>query len=103
MTDTPPPSSSPKKGRLQIQMDDQISQGSYVNMSMVNHTETEFVLDFVFIQPMEPRAKVRSRVITNPKHAKRLMIALQDNLAKYEERFGNIELAKPNPNKESFH
>ena len=103
MSDAPPPENPPRKGRLQIQMDDQIAQGSYVNMSMVNHTETEFVMDFVFIQPMEPRAKVKSRIITNPKHAKRILSALQDNIAKYEQRFGTIDISNSKPNKESFH
>ena len=62
-----------QKGRLQIQLDDAVAQGQYANMSLVNHTETEFVLDFVFIQPLEPRAKVRSRIISSPKHAKRFL------------------------------
>lgn len=103
MSDSSPPDNSQRKGRLQIQMDEQIAQGSYVNMSMVNHTETEFVLDFVFIQPMEPRAKVKSRIITNPKHAKRILTALQDNIAKYEQRFGTIDVSPAKPTKESFH
>jgi hypothetical protein len=103
MSESKPPATPPKKGRLQIQVDDQIAQGSYVNMSLVNHTETEFIMDFVFIQPMESRAKVRSRIISNPKHAKRFLMALQDNIAKYEERFGIIELATHAPDKESFH
>ena len=59
-------------------------------MTLVNHTETEFILDFVFIPPTDPRAKVRSRIISSPKHAKRFLSALQENVARYESRFGEI-------------
>jgi hypothetical protein len=64
-------------------------------MALVNHTETEFTLDFIYVQPQQPRAKVLSRVITNPKHMKRLVLAMQDNLAKFEARFGSIEVTDP--------
>ena len=81
-----------QKGKLQIQLDDATAQGQYVNMTLVNHTETEFIVDFVFVQPMDPRAKVRSRIISSPKHAKRFLMALSDNLNRYEERFGAVEV-----------
>lgn len=83
--------------RVQIQIDDAVSQGQYVNMTLVNHTETEFILDFVFMQPMEPRAKVRSRIISSPKHAKRFLGALQENVARYESRFGPIDVSGKDP------
>jgi hypothetical protein len=60
--------------------------------SNLGHTENEFVLDFAFIQPSNGRAKVRSRVVSSPRHTKRLLLALQKNLERYEERFGRIEL-----------
>lgn len=78
--------------QLQIQLDEDIALGHYCNMALVNHTETEFTLDFIYVQPQQPKAKVRSRIITNPKHMKRLMLAMQDNLAKFESKFGVIEL-----------
>ena len=78
--------------QLQIQLDEEIANGLYINMALVNHTETEFTLDFIYVQPQQPKAKVRSRIITNPKHMKRLLLAVQDNLAKYEAKFGTIEL-----------
>ncbi len=88
--------SKPKGGRrgpnLQLQMDEETAQGRYINFAMVNHTPTEFVLDFIYMQPQQPRGKVLSRVITNPVHAKRLLMALTDNLKKYEERFGTIKV-----------
>ena len=62
-------------------------------MALVNHTETEFTLDFIYVQPQQPKAKVRSRIITSPKHMKRLVAAMQDNLAKFEAKYGVIEPA----------
>ena len=82
----------PPEMQLQIQLDDATSDGQYINMALVNHTETEFILDFIYVQPQQPKAKVRSRIITNPKHMKRLVLAMQDNLAKFEAKFGTIQL-----------
>jgi len=89
MADQP---SKPSEIQLQIQLDESVADGNYVNMALVNHTETEFTLDFIYVQPQQPKAKVRSRVITNPKHMKRLILAMQDNVAKYESKFGVIQL-----------
>lgn len=90
MADAP----KPQEVQLQIQLDDDVANGQYVNMALVNHTETEFTLDFIYVQPQQPKAKVRSRIITSPKHMKRLIMAMQDNLAKYEAKFGTIELSE---------
>jgi hypothetical protein len=78
---------------LQIQLDDDVANGHYANMALVNHTETEFTLDFIYVQPQQPKARVRSRIITSPKHMKRLLLALQDNVNKYEGRYGVIEVS----------
>ena len=91
---TPPdPPAPPKPGppRIQIQLDDDVAQGIYVNLVVINHTENEFVLDFAFFPPGTGRAKVRARVISSPQHTKRLLKALQKNVDKFEERFGEIE------------
>src|SRR5713226_8715371 len=80
--------------QLQIQLDDNIANGSYVNMALVNHTETEFTMDFIYVQPQQPKARVRSRIITNPKHMKRLLHAIQDNVSKYEAKFGALPLVE---------
>jgi hypothetical protein len=93
---------SPKPGKkrdmqLHIQLDDDVAQGTYVNLAMVNHTETEFILDFIYVQPQQPRAKVRSRILSSPRHTKRLLMALQDNLEKYEQKFGPVELHGSGP------
>jgi hypothetical protein len=80
--------------QLQIQLDDAIADGQYINMALVNHTETEFTLDFIYVQPQQPKARVRSRIITNPKHMKRLLVAMQDNVTKFEAKFGPIALVE---------
>lgn len=89
--------------KLEIQLDEELAQGVYANLAVVNHTDTEFVLDFIFVQPQAPRAKVRSRVVTSPKHFKRLLQAWQENLRIYEERFGAIEPSALHLNEESEH
>ena len=87
----------PQEVQFQVQMDDEVANGQYINLAMVNHTETEFTLDFLYVQPQAPVARVRSRVITNPKHIKRLILALQDNLSKYEARFGPVTVPEEGP------
>lgn len=93
----------PKPVNLQIQIDDDVSQGVYVNLAIVNHNENEFVLDFIFVQPGQPRAKVRARIISSPKHTKRLLDALQDNIARYEKRFGLIDNQSGQPADDFVH
>jgi len=87
---------APQQIHIQVQIDDHIAQGVYVNMAMVNHSETEFVLDFIYVQPQVPKAQVRSRVISSPKHLKRFLMALQENVSRYETQFGKID-AGPMP------
>lgn len=84
----------PKEVKLEIQLDEEIAHGAYVNLAVVNHNESEFVVDFIFVQPQAPRAKVRSRVILSPQHAKRLVAALQENVGRYEKSFGVIAPAQ---------
>lgn len=88
------PAGSPK---LSVQIDDDVAQGVYSNLVLLNHTENEFVLDFAFLQPANGRAKVRTRVISSPRHTKRLLQALQKNLERYEEKFGVIETTDDEP------
>jgi hypothetical protein len=84
---------TPAQVQIQLQIDEQTAQGVYVNMAMVNHNETEFVIDFVYVQPQAPKAVVRARIINSPRHMKRLLHALQDNVSKYEAQFGKIDLS----------
>ena len=73
------------------------AQGAYSNLVLINHNENEFVLDFAYIQPSAPRARVRARIISSPRHTKRLLRALEHNVRRYEERFGRIEEPEPMP------
>ncbi|MBI4509392.1 MAG: DUF3467 domain-containing protein [Deltaproteobacteria bacterium] len=95
MSDQNQPPPPPKGGpRIQLQVDDDVAQGMYSNLVLINHTENEFVLDFAFLAPGAPRAKVRARIISSPQHTRRLLTALQKNLEKYEERFGAIDVGE---------
>jgi hypothetical protein len=87
----PPAPPKPNQPRVQLQLDDDIAQGAYSNLVLINHTENEFLLDFAFVAPGAPRAKVRARIISSPRHTKRLLKALTKNLERYEERFGEID------------
>ena len=80
--------------KLEIQMNDDVAAGQYINMAVVNHNESEFVIDCIFVQPQAPKARVQSRLITSPRHAKRLLLALQNNLDSYEKRYGVVDLVE---------
>jgi hypothetical protein len=92
MADLPkPPGSDPAAPQIQVDIDEATAQGAYSNLVLINHNENEFILDFSYIQPSAPRARVRARIISSPRHTKRLMRALEVNLRRYEERFGKID------------
>lgn len=76
--------------QLQIELKEEIAQGTYANLAIITHSSSEFILDFVRVMPGIPKAGVQSRVILAPEHAKRLLRALEDNIAKYEHVFGSI-------------
>ena len=77
---------------VQIELSDEIAQGTYSNLAIIAHSSSEFVVDFVRMMPGIPKAKVQSRIILTPEHAKRLMLALADNVKKYESQYGDIKL-----------
>ncbi len=77
---------------LQIELTEETGQGIYSNLAVIAHSSSEFVVDFVRFMPGLPKAKVQSRIILTPEHAKRLMMALIDNINKYESQFGEIKL-----------
>jgi hypothetical protein len=93
MSEPAAPPKPPSPPRVQLQLDENVAQGAYSNLVLINHSENEFVLDFAYVQPQNPLAKVRARIISSPRHAKRLLAALQKNVERYEERFGKIELS----------
>ena len=80
-----------KKNQLNIEIKEEVSQGIYSNLAIITHSSSEFVVDFVRIMPGVPKANVQSRIILTPEHAKRLQLALKDNIAKYESTHGPIK------------
>jgi hypothetical protein len=90
MADSQPPPNP--QVQLQLQLDDTVAAGQYANLALINHNDAEFTLDFVYVQPQQPRGRVHSRIITSPRHMKRLLAAIQDNVDRYEARFGTIQL-----------
>jgi hypothetical protein len=93
MTDKPAnPASPPQQVKIQIDIDPATANGVFINLAMVNFNENEFTLDLAYLQPQAPKATVRARAITSPKHMKRLMIAIQDAVQKYESHFGPLDL-----------
>ncbi len=80
-----------KEGQLNIELNEQMAEGTYSNLAIINHSVSEFIVDFVSIMPGTPKAKVKSRIILTPQHAKRLMKALSDNVTKFESAHGPIK------------
>lgn len=81
-----------QQNNIQIELTDDVAQGIYSNLAVIAHSSSEFVVDFVRMMPGIPKAKVKSRIILTPEHAKRLMLALMDNVKKFESQNGEIKL-----------
>ena len=79
------------KNRINIELDEKIAEGTYSNLAIITHSSSEFVVDFVRVMPGTPKAKVKSRIVLTPEHAKRLLNALKDNVEKYEQQHGPIK------------
>lgn len=77
--------------QLNIELPAEIADGIYSNLVMIAHSPEEFILDFIRVMPGLPKARVKSRIVITPAHAKRLLGALQDNISKYENAYGPIE------------
>ena len=84
-----------KPQQLNIELSEEVAQGVYSNLAVITHSSSEFVVDFVRVMPGVPKANVKSRIILTPEHAKRLLMALQDNIKKYETIHGPIKNIKP--------
>lgn len=78
--------------QISIELKPEVAGGSYSNLAIISHSRSEFILDFATMLPGLPKAVVGNRIVMAPEHAKRLMNALADNIAKYENMFGKIEL-----------
>jgi hypothetical protein len=88
---------SKKPGQINIELDEAIADGIYSNLAIINHSVSEFVVDFVKIMPGTPKSKVKSRIILTPQHAKRLLKALNENIVRFEKAHGEIkEYDQPN-------
>ena len=80
----------PTENQLKIEISDEVADGIYSNLAIISHSNSEFVIDYVMITPGVPKAKVKSRILLTPQHAKRLLRALKDNISKYESTYGDI-------------
>ncbi len=79
------------QNQVKIELRPEVASGEYSNLAMINHSSSEFVIDFAHMLPIAP-PQIFSRVIMAPEHAKRLLFALQENIARYEKEFGEIKL-----------
>jgi hypothetical protein len=84
-------------GQINIELDEKIAEGIYSNLAIINHSASEFVLDFVCIMPGTPKAKVKSRIVLTPQHAKRLLKAMGENIHRYESAHGEIKDSEQPP------
>ena len=91
-----------KQHGIDIELDNEVAQGHYSNLAIISHSTSEFILDFAAILPGLPKATVKSRIILTPEHAKRLLMSLQENVARYETNVGRIELQQ-HPSATQFH
>jgi len=80
-----------KKGQINIELDEAVAQGIYSNLAIINHSVSEFVVDFITIMPGIPKSKVKSRIILTPQHAKRFYKALGENISRFENSHGEIK------------
>lgn len=84
-----------QKKSIDLELDEATAQGHYANLAIISHSASEFVLDFAAIMPGIPKAKIKSRIVLSPEHAKRLLLSLQDNITKYESIIGRIDIHTP--------
>ena len=79
------------QNQINIELPEDIADGEYANLAIITHSNQEFIVDFVRLTPGVPKAKVKSRIILTPQHAKRLMMALNENVRKFEQAHGEIK------------
>jgi hypothetical protein len=91
------------KNQINIELSEEQAEGIYANLAMISHSHSEFIIDFIKIMPGMPKAKVKSRIILTPQHAKRLVRALKENIAKYESMYGQIQTPEGSEGMPPFH
>ncbi|MDY0014738.1 MAG: DUF3467 domain-containing protein [Bacteroidales bacterium] len=79
-----------KEQKIDIALSDDVAEGIYSNLAIITHSNSEFIVDFVSLMPGVPKGKVKSRIILTPQHAKRLLLALEDNIKRFESFHGKI-------------
>lgn len=84
-----------KQNQINIELSDEMAEGIYSNLAIITHSNAEFIIDFIKMMPGIPKAKVKSRIILTPQHAKRLANALRENISKFESVHGNIKDSEP--------
>lgn len=84
----------PKAKQIQVELDEKVGTGEYSNLAIVTHSPAEFILDFTQVMPGLPKARVRARIIMAPIHARAFSMALNENIQKYEARFGDIQVSQ---------
>ena len=94
--------SNKQQEQINIELDEKIAEGIYFNLAIINHSSSEFVLDFVSIMPGIPKAKVKSRIVLTPQHAKRLLKAIGENIHRFEVAHGEIKDTEQTPIPLSF-
>lgn len=86
-----------QKNQINIELSEEVAEGVYSNLAMIAHSNSEFVIDFIRLMPGLPKAKVKSRIVITPEHARRLLIALKENIENYERNFGPIKTTEEGP------
>ena len=86
-----------QQNQINVELSEEIAEGIYSNLAMIAHSNSEFVIDFIRLMPGVPKAKVKSRIVITPEHAKRFLLALKDNIDKYEAAFGPIKRTEDLP------
>ncbi len=81
----------PKEGQVNVELSEEIAEGIYSNLAIINHSSSEFVLDFIKIMPGVPKARVKSRIVLTPQHAKRFLRAMKENVSRFEAQHGEIK------------
>lgn len=99
----PKPPHAPTSPKLQLKVSDELAKGSYANFVVIHNNEAEFVLDFVFVEPQRPVGQVVSRVLVNPRTAKKLLVGMTKLLENYEKRFGEIAAPDPQAPQGTYH
>ena len=86
-----------QQNQINIELSEEIAEGEFANLAMIAHSSSEFVIDFIRLMPGIPKAKVKSRIVITPEHAKRLLAALTENIERYEASFGAIKQTQEFP------